>query len=198
MKIILPTLDKAKAEATAELAVQQAGCACDPLIVVDTERQGFTKTVNRGLCEALDGELVGVLVDDAAPVTKDWLKLLTEPFEKSQVGFVGPSGPCRTEPQNRGKPEESLRYILVDRLAFFCVVMRTQMLREVGLLDEGFVHYGSDIDLQRRARQHDWYSLWAKGVYVQHGVGYPIADWWKHDTRLLHERYSGANRLAGR
>ncbi len=192
MKIIIPTLDRAQAERTAE----RAGIA-EPVIVVDEARAGFTQTVNRGLRESLDGELVGVLVDDAEPVTKDWLKRLTDPFDKSQVGFVGPSGPCRTDPQNQGKPNEPLRYILVDHLAFFCVVMRTQMLKEVGLLDESFVHYGSDVDLQWRARQHDWYSLWAKGVYVHHGLHYPVGEWWARDMRLLTERYYGARWLVG-
>ncbi len=188
--IIIPTLKVEDAKGVAETAVMLAGCDCKPLVIVDHNRDGFTKTINRGLRQVQNHELACILVDDVNPLTANWLKLLAEPFDLDVVGFTGPSGPCRTRPQNIGRMGQTNRHILVDHLAFFCVLLRTK----IGLLDENFIHYGSDVDMQWRS---SYQSIWVTGVYVDHGVHAPIAEWYERDITLLHERYTGADWMVG-
>jgi GT2 family glycosyltransferase len=57
-------------------------------------------------------------------------------------------------------------------------------------LDERFIHYASDVDLQRRAkREHGALSLWVPSVFVEHGLHPPHMEWWQHDQRLLAEAW---------
>lgn len=159
-------------------------------IVVDTRREGFTKTVNRGLAKNMHHEFVCLLNDDATPIAENWLDKLVEVFSWAKnVGFVGPSGTCRTAPQNTGVIGDKRLATPVSHLAFFCVVIRTEVLRQVGLLDEDYIHYGSDIDLQLRAKKLGFYPVWRPDVYVKHEVKTPIAGWSQHDTNLLRSKW---------
>ncbi|MBU2249536.1 MAG: glycosyltransferase, partial [Gammaproteobacteria bacterium] len=66
-------------------------------------------------------------------------------------------------------------------LAWFCAVIRREVLEEVGLFNPALIHYAADSDLTRRAQAAGWLSVWVRDVYVWHNPGEPIADWWAHD-----------------
>lgn len=186
--IIVPTLSYTDGIITATRAQQHAGVPALTLVIEDQDRQGFTKTVNRGLSQA-KGDVV-ILVDDC--VTPDnWLRdLQTAVYERARLNiwFAGPSGPCRTIPQNTGRPGDKRRPRTVGHLAGFCLYAKREAVEL--RLDERFIHYASDVDWQRRAKQHGAHSLWLPSVYVDHGLHKPHQEWWEHDQRLLAEVWS--------
>ena len=187
LELIIPTRNPEQARQMARTAQARAGCAVRVRIVHDEHGEGFTKTVNRGLRQ-VDGEAEAVclLNDDAVPVTDEWLRILHQQLLKyKDVGFAGPSGPCRTMPQAMGEAGGSwaqLPPIHVGHLAGFCLLVRHEVIDKVGLLDERFIHYGSDVEWQWRS---GFNSLWVPAVYCEHEVGKPIAKWWEHDKGLL-------------
>lgn len=133
-----------------------------------------------------------LLNEDAEPVTPSWLRTLTEEMHRREglrVWFAGPSGPCRTAPQNGGRVGDKRRPRVVGHLAGFCLLIRREALDALGGLDERFVHYGSDVELQWRARrEHGARSLWVPGVYCKHELHPPRRmDWHEKDNRLLME-----------
>jgi len=76
--------------------------------------------------------------------------------------------------------------MLVSHLAGFCLVIRKTALAQVGLLDERFKHYGSDIDYQWRARERGGgRSVWVPEVYVDHELHRPRQPWWREDNELF-------------
>ena len=194
--IIIPTLDKKAGMKAAHAASEFAGVRCMPIIVLDESRSGFTRTVNRGIRSVLTAPVVPnyicLLNDDARPVTEDWLAELIKSFSGDQrVSFAGPSGPCRTAPQN-GPPGPlkdgyKTKPIIVGHLSFFCVVIKTSVFKSFdGLLDTRYIHYGSDVDLQFKAKRLGHLSQWVPHVYVDHEVKDFINRWHKTDAALFH------------
>lgn len=194
--ILIPTLDEAAAWMTGETAKARAGIDCDVLIVEDWTRSGYTRAVNRGLAliEASDArdDDVCILVDDCEPC-EDWLRMLQEALRERAdlpAWFAGPSGPCRTPPQNSGRPGDKRRPCVVPHLAGFCLYITREALDKLGGLDEAYTHYASDVDLQRRAqRDYGAKSVWVPGVYVDHGLHPPHMEWWRKDQDLLYSRW---------
>jgi len=188
--IVVPTLDMAKGQEAGWHAMGAAGVSCRLHVELDRERHGYTKTVNAGL-RGVDGDDAVVLVDDCEP-SDGWLRALrdaADAWRHMRAWFVGPSGPCRTHPQNGGRPGDYRKPRRVRHLAGFCLYVRWDAIAK-GLMDESYIHYASEIDWQRRMQQeHRACSVWVPGVYVGHGLHEPHADWWAHDQALLRERW---------
>lgn len=54
---------------------------------------------------------------------------------------------------------------------FACALLRREMVEEIGLLDEAYFNYSSDVEYCNRAREYDW-DVWYTGeVTVYHHVG---------------------------
>lgn len=185
--VVVPTLDKARGEATVAYAVANAGIDAYPVVSVDHNHEGYTATVNRALAQ-LEGETVCLLVDDCT-TSDGWLYALNEAMierAKSNCWFAGPSGPCRTIPQNGGRPGDRRQPQFVMALAGFCLLIHRDALIMLQGLDCRYQHYASDIDLQFRGRQHfGARSLWVPGVYVAHGLHAPLEPWWTQDHETL-------------
>jgi GT2 family glycosyltransferase len=195
--ILIPTLDNGKAQKTAARAQERAGVLCCTFVIKDRERSGYTRTVNRGLeligaSDALDDD-VCILVDDCDPC-EGWLRMLQEAaleWASLPVWFAGPSGPCRTPPQNGGRPGDKRRPRVVPHLAGFCLYVAREALDKLGGLDEAYTHYASDVDIQRRAqRDYGAQSLWVPGAYVGHEVHPPHMEWWRKDQAMLNSRWA--------
>ncbi len=71
--------------------------------VVDAQRDGFTKTVNRGLVNT-DAPYICIMSDDAVPGTEGWLVALYKALDGG-YGFAFPTMPCRTTPISRARRE---------------------------------------------------------------------------------------------
>ena len=188
VRIIIPTLDFQAANRTARNAIEVAGRYATARIYVDINREGFTRTVNRGIRDIEDGDYVCLLNDDCR-LSQDWLYQLRYEMDQRRsvlnVGFAGPSGRCRTPPQNSGREFDNRRPSLVPHLAGFCLLMHPDAVQE---LDERFTHYGSDVALQWSSELR---SLWVPRVYCDHELHPPREPWWTEDNRKLAKIFRG-------
>ena len=189
--IIIPTLDEAAAADVGRLALVNAGTDAR-LIVSAGPRRGFTKTVNDGLRQLEPGEDALLLNDDVSGFFFGWLATLERAlYRNDRTGIVGPSGKSNTTPSCHGRPGMVGREKVVQ-VPFWCALIRRACLDDVGLLDEAYIHYGSDNQYCADARRRGWRIVWCKDVYLEHrkhgSKGQRIGDWWKRDRAVLMRR----------
>jgi len=131
-----------------------------------------------------------LLNDDVLGFQFGWLEILRLVlYRESRYGVVGPSGKSASAPASKGGPGQFGTQV-VDQLSFWCVLMKREMLNELGLLDEAFIHYCSDTWYCHVMRKHNWKCVWAKDVYLDHrhhGSGIP-GNWKAHDRKIYFER----------
>lgn len=82
------------------------------------------------------------------------LRLVLKPLERQRGHYLLDERP--TEP------------VEADWLLGFFLLMRRELLDEIGGWDEGFRHYGEDIDLAYRARKAGWEVWYVPGAVVEH------------------------------
>lgn len=213
MLVIVPTLDREKGQRTADEALLLAGLEnARAVVAVDETRSGWTRNVNRHLpltktpSVSLDkngnqtptpgwtwtaDDDICILNDDCV-VRLGWLATLWDELEqRNDCWFAGPSGPCRTPPQNSGTKDDERRPMVVSHCAGFCLVVRRAALQALGPLDGTFRHYGSDVDWQWRAqRDFGKRTLWVPGVYVDHELHAPLEPWYTSDNFIFWERWN--------
>ena len=191
--IVLPYTDLDVAQPIMDGAVYLAGCPVQARLEPDLDRTGYTASVNRGLRWVLEQDAVDaacVLVDDAVPLTNGWLAEMWHALQlHERNGFASPSGPSRTAPQNAGKMHDAPGVLPVTHGPGFCLLVRGEVLRDVGLMDEVFIQYCSDVDWQWRAARKGWRSVWARHVYVNHGLHAKRQPWGAMDDKIMLERY---------
>ena len=71
----------------------------------------------------------------------------------------------------------------VDHLPFWCVLIKRAVIDKIGLLDEDFIHYGSDNYYSKCATRAGFKSVWVQDVFLKHthhGSGL-IFKWKEHD-----------------
>ena len=56
----------------------------------------------------------------------------------------------------------------VDSVVGACMIVRTAVVREVGLLDEAYFMYGEDLDWAYRIKQYGWRIMYVPSVTVHH------------------------------
>lgn len=190
--IVIPTLDPAKGVDVGELAKIMAGCKATVRVIVSTDehRQGFTKTANWGMQQAAADEDICLLNDDILQFQYGWLGILSRAlYSNPRYGIAGPSGRSSSAPASGGAPGQ-LGTQEVKQLSFWCVLFKREMLDELGLLDEAFIHYCSDTWYCNVMRQKGWKCVWAKAVFLEHrhhGSGIP-GDWKNHDREIYFKR----------
>lgn len=119
------------------------------------ENQGFVKAVNIGLLYSTAPYIV--ICNNDIEAVPDWLSGMRKVFDLvPEVGLVGP----RTTTPNcwQGNPTIAPEgYLVLPRhcmLAFFCVMMRREVLEQVGYLDERYgVGLGDDDDYCYRVHE---------------------------------------------
>ncbi|MFJ5964372.1 glycosyltransferase [Bacillus sp. NPDC093026] len=139
----------------------------DVIVIENEENQGFAKGCNQGAKRAT-GDSILFLNNDTM-VTENWLPPLIEAlFDSDRIGMVGPvsnyvSGPQMVQPSYTDVdqlPSFAKEYTAarkgqrtyVHRLVGFCLLVKRELIEDVGLFDERFV-YGSfeDDDLCLRS-----------------------------------------------
>lgn len=189
--IVIPTLDVVQGERVGRLALAMAGCSIPVRVIVvhDERRQGFTKTVNRGMRRAASAEDVCLLNDDVEKFQRGWLEAMRKAlYSSSRYGLCGPSG-AGIAPMNKGRPG-GRGVQVVDRISFWCVLLKREVISKVGLLNEAYIHYASDIVYCHSVKRKGWKCVWAKAVYLSHrhhGSGIQ-GKWKKHDRRIYRRR----------
>ena len=193
--IVVPSPDIEQAAQLARHAAETAGLRVRYHVSHDPDRTGYTAAVNRGLryvMELGDCEAACVLVDDARPYNRSWLRLLWEALDSDEsYGFAGPSGGCRTPPQNGGQRDAPYGVQQVRHVAGFCMLVKAKVM-EAGLMDEAFHTYGSEVDWQWRAHLDGWKSVWARHVYVEHEVHAFAKPWGDIDRKVMLQRWGVA------
>lgn len=187
--LVLPVVDLDVGLTRAHVLEKSAGCDVDVRIVHDFERNGYTPAVNKGLQWALDhGTDACICVDDCDPLTNKWLHNLKVVLDsRDSVWFTGPSGPCRTPPQNTGVPHDGRSPQYVSHLAGFCLLIAHEALEKNGLLNPKLKHYGSDVDYQWRARKIGGRSVWVPYVYMDHELHAPSQPAWDRDNKIFNQ-----------
>ena len=184
--IVIPTLDLDQGLEVGHRAQDSAACDTRLVVIHDEKREGFTKTANRGLRQRKPGEDVCLLNDDIITFSYGWLKILSAALRANpRRGIVGPSGKS-AGPAKNGALGEYGTYT-VGMLPFWCVLIRHNLIDQIGYLNEALIHYSSDTLYCYEARRAGWQSEWVKSVYLVHehmGSGLKKA-WRTKDTKTF-------------
>lgn len=95
-------------------------------------------------------------------------------FPTPAVSFYRMSGLARLFPHSPRFARYNLTYLdpmlesEVDAVVGACMLLRTAVIHEVGLLDEAFFMYGEDLDWALRIKQLGWRIMYYPGVIVHH------------------------------
>lgn len=169
---------------------------------------GFAGACNRGIEVALQqGADVVVLLNQDTEVDPGWLAALLQPMQTdATIGISGAlarfadgtfqhAGAQILEPRGYGR---NLAYGAAalppdlaepDYLAFVAVALRAAMLREIGLLDEGFnPAYFEDADLCLRATAAGWRLYLARTATLVHHEGAAGNTSYRHAALLERNR----------
>ncbi len=154
-------------------------------VVRNSENRGFPAAANQGLKEARGRYLV--LLNNDTIVTPGWLDGLVawSLHQWPRVGLVGPVTNASRPPQEVPTDYEATEGIdafaarrrqqfagqarEVERLTGFCLLLRREVLEQVGGLDERYgLGFFDDDDLCVRAQQAGFRLLLAQDVFVHH------------------------------
>lgn len=95
-------------------------------------------------------------------------------FPTPAIAFYRLFGLARLFPRSRRFAAYNLTYLdpdvetEVDAVVGACMMVRTSVVREVGLLDEAFFMYGEDLDWAYRIKQYGWKVVYYPEVTVYH------------------------------
>jgi len=145
---------------------------------IKKNRMNFAQAVNEGI-KAGTGQYVMILNDDVI-VSKGWLKALIESC-KADVGMAGPLSNCdktwlhnyditiggvellpgrntfdQIEPVIQDIYDFRSPYFEIPErewIAFYCTMIRRDVIDKVGLLNEKYTNSGEDVDLCRRVKK---------------------------------------------
>jgi GT2 family glycosyltransferase len=191
ISVIIPTLVQPTAESVGNLALITAHTKAELIVSHDPNRTGFTKTVNRGIRRAHKSHDICLLNDDINWFAYGWLATLERAlYSKDKYGMIAPSGPSNTKPLCLGKVGE-FGLQPVKHIAYWCVLIKRKCLNDVGILDERFIHYGSDNWHTDIAHRKGWGVMWCRDVYLahrKHASG--RQNHWKKKDQALYRRLS--------
>ena len=178
-----------------ETAIATSGIpGCEYRLGINQAGEGYVAGINKAIEQIDDDSYICLLNSDSVPLTDDWLYTLIQEMERRQalnVWFAGPSGGCKTAPQNSGRHNDKRRPRLVKHVSGFCMLVHPHVVSAIGLMDESYIHYAGEIDWQWEAiRQFNVRALWVPEVFVSHAVHQAHQDWWEHDHKLLNEKWN--------
>ena len=169
-----------KTHAEAELA---AACPRAEILRLD-ENRGFAGGVNAGIRMALkrpDVGFVWVLNNDTVCAPDALERLRAAAGADASIGLIGcpllegSEGPARriVPPGKRlvgpwAIPALPRKGRTPDYLSGACLLIRRELLEDVGLFDEGFFFFFEDADLSRRAADKGWRLAVAAEARVEH------------------------------
>lgn len=190
--IVTATLDADKGADTVRRAWAVGGIPADIYVSVDAKHEGGVKTANRALKAAVSTPAlyIAYINDDIEAFPQNWLRRMIEALGSSlHYGAAGPSGKCGTWPQQSGRRGMPAKVTQVDRLSFFVVVFKREVLEQVGLLDERFIHYACDGDYCMRMKLLGWQPVWVQDVWVEHRRSPIVRDWKVHDVAEFRKKW---------
>jgi hypothetical protein len=168
--------------------VDAAAIAATRMAYPAGEPFNYQRAVNLGAGQAVEDHVL-FLNDDVLPIAFDWLERMVELVTLPRVGIVGallrlPDGRIQhagvTIGQGSGHryhdaPEDARGHrfeLLVpgnpEAVTGACMLVRRELLDEIGGHDEGFIHVYGDVDLCYRAAERGWRVAWCPGAELEH------------------------------
>ena len=137
-----------------EASVAGVDLEIEPSLMSTSARLGWADAVNLGLRRTHGG--VAVLLDASVEPTGDLVAPLLEAFIDERVGIAGPFGVSSRDLRHfdEAPPGE------VDAIEGYCLAVRREVLRDVGLFDAHFHFYrNADLDFSFAARAAGWRAV---------------------------------------
>ncbi len=126
-------------------------------------------------------------------------------FPTPEVSFYRMVGLARLFPRHPRFGRYNLTYLdpdretEVDSVVGACMLLRTSIMCEVGLLDEQFFMYGEDLDWAYRIKQYGWRIVYYPAVHIIHYKrasstrrAFPSIHAFYHAMRLFHRKHFAA------
>jgi len=153
-------------------------------IILNDTNKGYSGGNNDGI-KASKGNYV-ILLNNDTLVSQNWLEQILKPFKKDKsIGMVGPiSNSVGNEQRvnidglnDKNYNEKIAQYIdsnkdivtITQRLGFFCVAIRKELIDKIGLLDEKFgIGMFEDDDYCMRATKEGYKLVITDGCFVYH------------------------------
>jgi len=166
-------VDNGSSEAARGQVLEVLATMPHSVIMFDTN-QGFIKATNAGI-RASDAPYLCLLNNDTE-VEPAWLERMLSVFQDDpKIGLVGPTTTAQSW-QNREKVLRQMpssfspHWLYVhSMLAFFCVLLKREVIDKVGLLSEEYgVGFGDDDDYCRRADEAGFKMALSLDVTVKH------------------------------
>jgi len=126
----------------------------EPSVLSTSARLGWADAVNLGL-RRCRGQVI-VLLDNSVEPLGDFLAPLLKAFTDPRVGIAGPFGVSSTDLRqfDEAPPGE------VDAIEGYCLAVRREVLRDVGLFDAHFRFYrNADLDFSFAIRAAGWRAV---------------------------------------
>jgi len=153
-------------------------------VILNDTNKGYSAGNNDGI-KASKGEYV-ILLNNDTLVSQNWLEQILKPFKKDKsIGMVGPiSNSVGNEQRvnidglnDKNYNEKISKYIndnkdvitYTQRLGFFCVAIKKEVIDKIGLLDEKFgIGMFEDDDYCMRAIKENYKLAITDGCFIYH------------------------------
>ena len=173
--VVMPCIDKKMGMEAAAILAKRAGMECKILVIHDSLRQGYIKTLNDTAAQ-VSVRYVVYLAQDAYP-GRDWLRSAHDAMEQSGKGLLG---------FNDGK--------FRGRIASFGMV-RTQWVKGLyggPIFYPGYIAHAADNELTVIARALDMYTYEPDCTLVEYDLHRESKPSRREDAQLFRYRYFSA------
>lgn len=177
-------------------------------VIVNAANLGFAAGNNVGIRRALaqGADYVWLLNNDTVVSSEALGALVEEAQQGARVGVVGSvlyeyDRPLAVQAWGGGtlRPwlgittQHTAPQARVDHIVGASMLLRAEMLREVGLLDEDFFFFMEDTELSLRARRAGWHLRVAPRSFVFHKGGSSLRREGRHRNLIADRLYAQSN-----
>lgn len=179
-------VDNLSNDGTREYLTEFAKSREDIKVILHDKNSGFAGGNNIGI-KASSGDYI-ILLNNDTYVTPNWIKNLLRHFSDEKIAMVGPrtnniGNEARIDIKYNSLDEmiqksydiyykNVLNQYEMEVLAFFCVVIKRDIIDEIGLLDEVYgIGMFEDDDYCKRVKHAGYRLVCADDVFIHHHLG---------------------------